>query len=271
MIRFSCSRCGSAIEVPEEQGGIMIHCSRCGNATSVPTLVAVEPGRLYSRGAPGLAWKSWLRRFPFVPRRRQGSPALMLLALILFPLPWIQIQCDKPLGNSGSKTVAEQSGLQAAYGGYSENPVVLEARFEGERKELRTKTLEKDGAVSWSGWMVLYPVLLLGGMAAGLLVRKDWLRSALVLGCTLSVGLVLLVQTRVGFPLEQAVPRAGPKEVSIGDMIKIEASSIPGFEIHYTVWFWLTVIALLAAFVAACIDAWSVFRSSHSSQLPTRL
>jgi hypothetical protein len=269
MIRFSCSRCGSAIEVPEEQGGITIHCSRCGNPTSVPTLVAVESGRVHSRIAPGLAWQSWLRGFPFVPWRRQGSPALLLLALVLFPLPWVQIQCDKPLGNSGSKTVAEQSGFQAAYGGYSENPVVLEARFEDERKAIQAKTLEKDGARLWSGWMVLYPILLLGGIAAGLLIRKVWLRSALLLCCTLGVGFVLLMQTRVGFPLEQAVPRAGPKQVSIGDMIKVETSSIPGFEIHYTGWFWLAATAVLGALVVACADAWPAIRLSHSSRFPS--
>jgi hypothetical protein len=192
----------------------------------------------------------------------------LLLALLLFPLPWVQVQCDKRLDKSGTKTVAEQSGLQAAYGGYSENPFVFEGHSEGEREAIRSKTLEKDGKVSWSGWMVLFPLLLLGGMAAGLTVRNQWIRSAWLIGCTLCAGMVILMQTRVGFPLEQAVARIDPKRVSIGDAIRIETSSIPGFEIHYTAWFWMSVIALLAAFVVACADAWSVFRSSHTSQLP---
>src|SRR5262245_1964153 len=74
------------------------------------------------------------------PRRfwRFASPSALLLALVVFPLPWVQVRCDRntpsvrnifnDAGLSGepwdslsfwerdSVTVMEQSGLQAAIG-----------------------------------------------------------------------------------------------------------------------------------------------------------
>src|ERR1051326_3782266 len=75
--------------------------------------------------------------------RRYGSVSLFLLALLLFPLPWVEIQCASGKGNGPTQALANQkqvpswlsrrligwgeeretifweSGLQAALGTYS--------------------------------------------------------------------------------------------------------------------------------------------------------
>src|SRR5262245_427205 len=98
MIRFCCPGCSSGLEVPEDRGGNMIHCPHCGRSTRVPTLVPIEPvpdpgvtgarpwvtGGHSPRG--GLRFpKKRVRSILAFPVGRFGSPAMLLLALVLFP------------------------------------------------------------------------------------------------------------------------------------------------------------------------------------------
>jgi hypothetical protein len=183
-----------------------------------------------------------------------------LLALLLFPLPWVQVQCSQPIDNRGTKLLVEQSGLQAAYGGYSENPQLREGPFESQRESAHEGALKKDGGVRWSGWMIVYPLLLAGGVVAGILVWKQPLRSAVLIGCSAAAGLVLLIQTRVGFPLEQAMPQPSPEQIKVGDLLKIEATAPKLLVVRYTEWFWLSVAAVV---VAACLEVWVLRQSTR--------
>jgi hypothetical protein len=181
---------------------------------------------------------------------------MLFLALLLFPLPWVQVQCDRPIGNSGTRTLAEQSGLQAIYGGYTENPVLQTAPFEPQRKAAQEELLPKDGAVARSMWMALYALLLVSGMLAGILVWKNPLRSALLIGCSALAALVLFIQVRLGFPLEQAVPKTVATQVSLGQRIGMEIAAPTLLETRYTGWFWLSVVAVLGALGAAATEFW---------------
>src|SRR5262249_31423782 len=111
---------------------------------------------------------------PKRPRRfwRVASPSALLLALLVFPLPWVQIQCDrKPpsprnffndVGLSGqpwdslsfwerdSVTLLEQSGLEAALGVCS--PTNDDA----------AKKANRD--MRGSPWMAVYPVIVVLGV-----------------------------------------------------------------------------------------------------------
>jgi hypothetical protein len=191
-----------------------------------------------------------------------GSPATLFLALLLFPLPWVQVQCDRPIGNSGTRTLVEQSGLQAIYGGYSENPVLQTAPFEPQRKAAQEGLLPKDGAVARSMWMTWYALLLVSGILAGILVWNNLLRSALLISCSALAALVLFIQARIGFPLAQALPKTVATQVSLGQRVGMEISAPTLLETRYTGWFWLSVVAVLGSLVAAGTEVWVLRKPS---------
>jgi hypothetical protein len=182
---------------------------------------------------------------------------MLLLALILFPLPWVQVQCNGPIGNSRNKILVEQSGLQMVYGGYSENPLLRDPQFQHQRRSVEEALSLKDRALPRSTWIILYALCLVSGILAGILVRRSALRSALLLGCIVSAGLMLLVQARFGFPLERALPDTVVKRVGLGETIGIEVSTGTMLETHYTGWFWLTVFAVLGSLAAECAECWA--------------
>jgi hypothetical protein len=101
------------------------------------------------------------------------------------------------------------------------------------------------------------------GILAGILVRSNARRSALLLGCSASAVLVLLVQARRGFPLERALPDTIVKRISLGETIGIEVSSGTLLETRYTGWFWLTVFAVLGSLAVAAAEFW-ILRTNHS-------
>jgi hypothetical protein len=267
MIQFCCSGCNSPLSVSEDRGGSMISCPHCGQRTCVPTFLPIESrsdpeltampplvtaSKFQPRGARFS--KKWFLSILTFPVYHFGSPAALLLALLLFPLPWVQVQCDKPIGNSGTKILVEQSGLQMISGGYSENAFLRDAGYERERKAVQERLAREKNA--GSAWMIVYPLLLVMGILAGLLVWSFPRRSLMLIGCSASACLVLFVQARLGFPVERALPHALAKRVNLGESIGIEITSPTLLETRYTGWFWLTIVAVLAALVAACAEAW---------------
>jgi hypothetical protein len=159
--------------------------------------------------------------------------------------------------------LVEQSGLQATYGGYTENPILQNVQFEQQRQSAEVKSL-KERPMDRSMWMVLYALLVAGGVLAGLLVWRTPLRSGLLIGCSASAGLVLLMQARSGFPLEHAFPSTVTKQVSIGPTIEMQVSSPTLLQTRYTVWFWLTVVAVCASLVASCAEFWILRKPARS-------
>src|SRR5438477_7897200 len=164
------------LDVAEDRGGSTVHCPCCGRPLCVPTLLpagtvpgpaAGAPARAAGRKVLALAARA-------LPVWRFGSPAGLLLALALFFLPWVEVRCDRPFGDRGTKTLADQSGLQAAYGGYTEAPLAPTARSERDRIEEQARALRGEVALSGSPLMTVYPLALLGGCLLGLLVRRGW-------------------------------------------------------------------------------------------------
>jgi hypothetical protein len=109
-----------------------------------------------------------------------------------------------------------------------------------------------------STWIILYPLLLLSGILAGLLIWSNPLRSALLVGCSASAGLVLFVQAYIGFPLERALPNTVAKRVSLGETLGLEISAGTFLQTRYTGWFWLTVVGVLGSLAAACTESWII-------------
>jgi hypothetical protein len=181
----------------------------------------------------------------------------------LFPLPWIEVRCNGPAGGGRPVVVAEQSGLQAALGTLSDQlPLVPPGSAKG-LDELRAKNLRGDSEVPWSGAAALYVVLVAGGVLGGLLLRHNGLRRAVLAGCAIGAALVLLGRVRDGFPLEQKLAQALPREVRVGDLFAFGTSGAP-LEVHYTPWFWLSLASVLAAVVAVALETGSPTRRVRS-------
>jgi hypothetical protein len=276
MIRFACPGCRAGLEVAEELGGTLLQCPTCGRSLPVPTLLVpgvVPPGStIVAAGSPppGVRRESRLswtfRRSPVFARswRRLASPSALLLALLLFPLPWIEVRCDRPIADTGSRVLASQSGFQAAYGGYSENSLVREVRAGRARVQLPAHFRDQDIKLQPSPWMILFPALLLAGILASFAIGKPFLRQVLVLASSALAGAVLLFQWRNGFPLEHAFPNTVTGEVAFGGVLKVEASAPTSLEIHSTVWLWLTLAAVLTAIALAMAEAWESKRPRPS-------
>jgi hypothetical protein len=198
-----------------------------------------------------------------------GSPAAMVLALCLFPLPWVQVQCSRPIADTGTKVLAEQSGFQAAYGGYSENPVFQNAEFERQRRSVLEELKGKDTGLRWSGWMILYPLLLVCGIVAGFRIWRHPLRSVVLIACSALACFVLFIQAYTGFPLERALPNRAAGSIRLGEIVEIETSSPTLFETHYTGWFWLTIVSVLGSLLVASAESWTL-RTSAGMHRPPR-
>jgi hypothetical protein len=166
------------------------------------------------------------------------SPSTLLFALILFPLPWIEIQCpgfldtDKttivkkrivdeiervPKNKSSSPQLRDwlgkflpgsepqkavlirQSGLQAACGGWSFGS---EVNTESSQTAKLSAEIGAGMAPSWR--MIGYGLVLSAGVAVGYWLRRSKRRCA-VIGLCAVTALTLAVAERVaGFPLEDA-------------------------------------------------------------------
>jgi hypothetical protein len=255
MIRFACSHCNTALEASEEHSGESIRCSRCGELQLVPGLLPVALG---ARPEP---WGVSARRLT-PPLRRAASPSLLLVALILFTLPWTEVRCNGPGASGETHVLVEQSGLQAACGKYSLNASLRDLAPDRD-KELRARISESKDADTWSGWMVLYGVLLVSGLVCGVLLRRSGLRRAVLVGCSAAAALVLAHQVRIGFPIEQGVDPVARHEIRVGQLFSVTTQGPPALEIHRTVWLWLSIAVVLGAMGAAAADAWLTLREGQ--------
>jgi hypothetical protein len=228
------------MEVPEYQGGRSLACPRCGQVQYVPTLL---PAR--STGARPAA--RLLQHLPVHAPWRYGSPAALLLALVLFPFPWIEVRCDRPIDNNGNHTLVEQSGLQAAYGGYTENPTF---RTERERRPAQNA----DESLPGAPLMVLYGLCITGGLLCGIAVHRRILRLAGLVGSSAAALALLYLQAHRGFPLEQAVTSPSVRDVTTEVLLRSVLGKSGLVEVRYAGWFWLTVAAVVTSLLAALAE-----------------
>jgi hypothetical protein len=199
--------------------------------------------------------------------RRFLPPSGLLLALLLFPLPWIDFQCERNTqnratrptlvsgtppavqrawqwlvdhfgpGQQGWQTMLSQSGLETALGKYSGNAHKISDRFaEGFDARLVSSPL-----------MVLLPMVLLLGAFAGFLIRPGVAQRILVAACALSALGLLLGQIILGFPLEQTILEMLQSETAR----RSSPQSSAAFHFKYTFWFGLALCAVFASAIAS--------------------
>ncbi len=261
MIRFACPECRWVLEVSEDRGGGTVGCPNCGRSLGVPTLVptggaAAAPAPGYQRGSyrrpPAAAFRAataLARRVS--PFRRFGSPASLLIALALSSLPWVEVRCDRPLNDRGTKIIASQSGLQAAFGRYTAANLLDSDRAERERVEARIRALHGESDLSWSLPLILFEIVLLGGGLYGFLAWRSRSRPAVMVVWSLAACVLFLLQVSRGFPLEQAVRTVGAEGQWAGTDFRISLGTSSLLKVAYTPWFWLSAVALGCAVTAA--------------------
>jgi hypothetical protein len=198
-------------------------------------------------------------------RRRFASPSCLLLALLMFPLPWVQVQCLKktspglpPPGNRANPlevvygvlprwegvTLLTQSGLQAVRGTCTANP---------QMDDPAKAEQEAGAAMRPSRWMAAWPVRVLGGILAGVLLPAGRRRLLAVAGCAGAALLLLAAQVLVGFPLQAAMQKLFAEDLA--KQAAGEANATEGaIYLTYTYWFFLAVLGTGGALLLTALE-----------------
>jgi hypothetical protein len=225
---------------------------------------------------------------------RPVSPALFLLALIAFPLPWVEVSCDGGPG-LGKKVLASQSGMQAIWGGAKLSPVLegrrtdIEARLiEDAKKRSKRNRATGRGAPQAAGGdlidsdaleyaapaMMCYPVFLLLGILFGFFSTRPATRCVMAGGFGGLALLMIVIQTSLGFPVERATGRLIGGAGMFGDLKNIDPNDIndmtdimsrvyerqvavtaaPLLDVHYTVWFAFGLTCLILGLLAVIAE-----------------
>jgi hypothetical protein len=152
----------------------------------------------------------------------------LLLSVVCFAMPWIQLQCSMP---DGSVAVVEQSGLQATYGGTSSYVNGRAVTVEGQQQP-------PPPAPAW----------LLTVHAAALvlaLLFSQWMRQSRTrwLGVTLFSGVAagaLIAQIANGFPIVEGWQQRGGQWQFV--------------TVEYTPWYWIAIAASIATPVVSLCE-----------------
>lgn len=209
---------------------------------------------------------------------RFASPSMLLFALLLFPLPWIEIQCDEFFGKPNLLRQAgvpapvadvlypakqvnvyyRQSGWQVARGTYTVVPVDNLSAEEAVRRQRFERELSASLQGSWL--LAAYPLVLLSGAGIGMAVPLSRRRTLLVAAFALLALALVGIQVIEEFPLQQAyrelpwehiMSDAGAKRVAAD-----EVEDMIHELIRFTSWFWLAHFFTLACLLLLVVEAW---------------
>lgn len=182
--------------------------------------------------------------------RRHVPTGVLLLALLAFPLPWINLGCgEQPPGRPRKEYFSvTQSGLQASYGGTT---LHAGSMSEAEALSLGLSKRPLDGAPL----LFVYAAVTALGLVAGLFMRRRRGRARVMGACSVAALVILLIQLRVGLPLarEFRVRSGAPEPLYHLYM-----------ELHYTPWFWLAIVATAVTPLAV----WAAHRPGGLSWYP---
>jgi hypothetical protein len=171
------------------------------------------------------------------------SPSFFAVALLLFPLPFVEVSCR-------DRAVSSQSGLQAVYGGFSVDPF-LKAAAEGEANARGIDP--RQAKLAPAPLMIVYPLFLIAGAVLSLLLVPS--RRRVVAGVFAGLGLACLVaQSVLGWPLVRNLLHHLAEAPTVGrDAAFMTAALV---QTQLTVWFWLSVVALALAGIAPTAESW---------------
>ncbi len=153
--------------------------------------------------------------------------ATLILALICFCLPWIEIRCNHL---EHGLIVTTQSGLQMTFGG-STTTVKGKPVSEADRTKHSQSASDREKPVPL---MILYAAGLVVALVASLIVTATSRRWAVATLASGVAAAAMVIQLALGFPLVEGIPRG------------------EGGWTH-TIWFWL---ALASSMAAPLISIW---------------
>lgn len=153
------------------------------------------------------------RPSPFQAMIQKLNIGTTLVALILFFLPWIDIQCSE-------KSFATQTGIQSIYGGGSPSEEMKAFGEESGGKE--SGNANKDESMGYSIWVALALIAVIGAVVVSFkALRSGDERQSNLVGILCAAALVLIsVQMMIGFPVKKELGRSmaeASKSESAGD------------------------------------------------------
>jgi hypothetical protein len=179
------------------------------------------------------------------------SPSFLVLSLLMFPLPWIELRCNAPV--AGKKVMLSQSGLQAAYAGVTLDPsldayVTQTRKKQEEAARLSPEFHARPSELLPAPLMMLFPFLIVAGVITSL-AMKTRARDEVIVECA-GMGLLLIaLQVGIGFPLEDIVSKVALHDLAeyrIGAATDAALESAR-YNTEYTLWFWLALVFLAAS------------------------
>jgi hypothetical protein len=178
---------------------------------------------------------------------RVASPSMLIAALVLFCLPWVNVSCRTP---DGDMLRVSQTGLQSALGkstvsihGNDGTVRVGDSLLDGPNALAGDNDFgapRTGGDVDAAPLMLLYAVVLIGGAVAGFVVPTDRPRMAAVGGCGAAAAALLMLQLVAGFPLTSNIP--------------VEMANSTQLQTSYSLWLWLSLLVTLAVPAAVCLE-----------------
>jgi hypothetical protein len=240
---------------------------------------------------PGVPPKQTGKKWPYW---RFVSPSTLLLALLMFPLPWIHLQCTEVQSSPKSLTrfgvpeqAAEfltrsertsliwlqQSGWQAILGECERNPKwdaehwqeKLSDDAQNRARAEERERMEHELAMAMHGsWiMAVYAILMVTVVIAGMVMTNGRRRSILLVPMiVVALGLVAL-QHLYGFPIVQAYRELPWERLDqrVRTPEQLEAEIQHSF--RYTRAFWVAQFFTLAG-MAILLAEWCAVRSRVS-------
>jgi hypothetical protein len=275
--------CGQLLKIATSSIGVQVRCPRCKavfTANAVPPVGAADTRKaekalppVASRApvpvaarevpAPGPEDLDFLEYLPTSPgpaagRRRRRlpgplaavSPAFLLLTLILFACPWVEVRCE---GGAGARTLVSQSGYQVATGDMSTDPGLL-AAARAEEKDPRKREEIKEPSTDWAPLLLFALAMFAAGLFGALpaLFRgRRWRDRLGVAGAAVVGALCLIVQAASGFPVEN---RFKDRMESARPSDKDQAAALAALSVRRTPWFWLALVSATCAAGAPFVE-----------------
>jgi len=221
---------------------------------------------------------------------RYATPGQMIFCVILFFLPWVELQCNtqKEKGGFGPQpgqkgtikidppktaptwmTIVTQSGMQVASG----DATVLGNQPMGDKGVGGPGPgPEKESGSAPLLW--LYPLAAIGAIAVGFAMPSTKVRKLALAGCCGLAFLVAAGQAAMGFPIENSIDKSmkemagigggmpdpitnpgGKKgEVKVDIKKQMDEALKDAFRVNYKFWFYLALLVPIGGLVTALIE-----------------
>ena len=196
------------------------------------------------------------------------TPGQLAICLLLFFLPWVELQCPMPKGGMNaamgvgpgepkmdSKDVVwtgfiNQSGLEAATGKFSFSDSIMQQAVQGQKKDAKADEKLDAAPLLW-----VYLLVVLAGVGLGFALPAGGMRKAALVGCCGVALLVAGVQAASGFPIEKkmkddAKNKGGTKGDDIGAAMFGEMTP----KVKYKFPFYLSMLLCVGGLVTALME-----------------